>query len=66
MKQIFGGYGPARDHAQAESKKQQKELYVVKSSNGGIHYYVTPNKENVKGKEKILGHYKNGETIIAR
>ena len=28
MKQHFEGYGPARDYAQIESKKTQKELFV--------------------------------------
>lgn len=66
MKQIFEGYGPARDFAQVESKKLNKELYVVKSATGGIHYYVTPDGSKVAPGEKILGHYKNGETVIVR
>lgn len=61
MKANFDGYGPAAEHAERESKKQQKEMWVLKSIDGGLHYSVITDLSEKKDTDKILAHYDKGQ-----
>lgn len=57
----FEGLRTATDHAQAESKKQNKELLVILSKRSKLSYRVVDVGYELKPGEKIMGKYKNGK-----
>lgn len=60
MRIIFEGYGPAAQHAEIESKKQQKEMWVIKTNEGGLKYMVITDLSEAGENEKVMAHYEKG------
>lgn len=62
----FTGLNPAMQYAAEQSKKQNSELYVVKSLTGGLNYQVkslirmSGMLVGISISDKILAHFKNG------
>lgn len=62
MRASFEGYTEARKLAETESRKNNKELFVIKTNRGGIRYEVCP-QEELQTNDKILVKYKNGQIV---
>lgn len=60
MRVSFDGYTEARKLAEKESRKNNKELLVVKTNRGGIRYEVCPQDE-FQSTDKLLVKYKDGK-----
>lgn len=56
----FEGHLPAQQEAAMQSKKEQKETWVVKANMGGLKYFVVGSIENLPPTSKVIDHYKNG------
>lgn len=56
----FEGQLQANQFAEIESKKQNKELWVFKSLQGGLSYYVSDKGEPTYPGDKKLNHYNKG------
>jgi hypothetical protein len=57
MKPVFESAGAAIQYAEVESRKQNKELFVIKQIIGGIRYCIV---DKVAQGDKVLIGYKNG------
>jgi hypothetical protein len=62
MNNIYEGHQPARSDAEMKSKKEKKEVFVVKVNSGGLRYVVTEKPEEVE-EGKIVDHYKDGNKV---
>lgn len=59
----FDGSRQANSYAEAESRKQKCDLYVIKSLAGALHYEVVNTIDNLAKNKKVIGHYKAGDRI---
>lgn len=57
---IFEGHLPAKQEAEAKSRKEGNDAYVVKADIGGIRYVVIEKPEQSPTGGKIMEHYKGG------
>lgn len=62
MNQMFQGQQIACTFAEKESRKNNSDLYVVKSNSGGIVYEVCK-KEFIRPASKILFRYFRGSAV---
>lgn len=66
MNQTFEGLRTANEFAETTSKKMSSELFVVKcGSTGslGINYQVRASLKDMRPGEKMMGKYKNGQSV---
>lgn len=63
MKVRFEGFGQASAFAEKDSKGPDKERWVLKSIDGGLHYSVIQKLEHKFNTDKILAHYKDGQIV---
>ncbi len=63
-RQIFEGHALANSYAAEQTKKYNRELFVVKcgaSGSYGINYQIISDRSELRKGEKIVTHYKNGK-----
>lgn len=59
----YEGSRQAKGEAELNFRKTKEEQFVVKSLDGGLHYFVTKDVSNLKPQEKVLFHFKEDKKL---